>query len=95
MVGPTLNLPKGWDLTQKEIRLDQPVGLQRYLGCDHLVGTIPASEVKENLERFQNGKGLGEVGTRAGGDEAQRVGHHDLHHGRIRAAMCGSIFGIV
>ena len=61
-----MNLEKGWDLIRKEIRLDQPVGLQRYLGCDHLVGTISAGEVKENLELLQNGKGFGEVGAREG-----------------------------
>ena len=56
MVGPTKNLPKGWELIQKEIRLDQPVGLQRYLGCDHIVGSVTADEVKEHLDSSQKGE---------------------------------------
>ena len=71
MVGPEQNLKKGWYLIRQEIRLDEPVGLERYLGCDHLVGTVPAGEVKDCFERFRTGKGPGDVGARGGGEKKQ------------------------
>jgi len=37
MAGPTKNLQKGWELVRKEIRIEPPTPLGKYLGCNHVV----------------------------------------------------------
>ena len=35
MSGPALNLPAGWELISKVIKMEEPRQLKRYLGCEH------------------------------------------------------------
>ena len=52
MAGPKDNLAKGWKLISQEIKLDEPMPLTRYLGCDHDFGTIERTQVQDTIDKF-------------------------------------------
>ena len=41
MAGPRAHLKAGWDLITKEIRLDDPTPVGKYLGCGHEPCKVP------------------------------------------------------
>ena len=44
LAGPAENVPKGWELLAKRIKLEEPRELGRYLGCLHTMHTIPYTD---------------------------------------------------
>ena len=49
MAGKTKNLPEGWNLIKRVLRLDEPTPLGKYLGCGHTAGQVSWETIESRL----------------------------------------------
>jgi hypothetical protein len=52
MSGPQGNLAKGWKLVRQHVKTDEPLPLDKYLGCEHRSSNVPASSFADSAREL-------------------------------------------